>query len=50
VNGKAKAHQEKGDNTNSASDLPEHSVFLATRYSLDPLTAALTRFDDRSAA
>jgi CheY-like chemotaxis protein len=30
-------------------DLPERSVFLAKPYSLDALTAALTRFDDRSA-
>jgi len=30
-------------------DLPERSVFLAKPYSLDALTAALTRFDDSSA-
>ena len=30
-------------------DLPERSVFLAKPYSVDALTAALTRFDDSSA-
>jgi CheY-like chemotaxis protein len=30
-------------------DLPERSVFLAKPYSMDALTAALTRFDESSA-
>ena len=30
-------------------DLPERGVFLAKPYSMDALTAALARFDDRSA-
>ena len=31
-------------------DLPERSVFLAKPYSIEALTAALARFDDRDSA